>query len=160
MKNVRWYGEKLRVPKAVSRDLISLIILSSTWQSAAFLYIYAVHKAAKPQKKSLTFKSPLLIPTVSTNAFHSTNLFLFFSSQWPISIIISDEKTIITFFYSRTEAASQFLWKRTPFILYSFFLFFFLLKFPWIQHSLTDVAVVGYCKFFVFQHRTVALPFF
>ena len=27
------------------------------------------------------FKSALLIPTVSTNAFHSTNLFLFFSLQ-------------------------------------------------------------------------------
>jgi len=29
---------------------------------------------------SLFFKSALLIPQVSTNAFHSTNLFIFFSS--------------------------------------------------------------------------------
>ena len=34
-------------------------------------------KAEKPQNKNLSFKLALLIPTTSTSAFHSTDLFLF-----------------------------------------------------------------------------------
>ena len=58
-------------------NLISLIILSSIWQFAAFPYIQAVWKAAKLQNKNLSFKLALLIPTVSPGAFLSTNLILF-----------------------------------------------------------------------------------
>ena len=62
-----------------SRDtLISPITLSSIWQSAAFLYIKEAHKATKLWEK-IFLKSALLILTVSTNAFHSTNLFCYFS---------------------------------------------------------------------------------
>ena len=43
-----------------------------------FPYIWAVRKAAKHQDKNLSSKSVLLIPTVSTSAFQSTNLFLAF----------------------------------------------------------------------------------
>ena len=52
----------------------SPIILSSIWQLPAFPY--DVWKAAKFKNKNLSSKSALLIPTVSTSAFHSTNLFL------------------------------------------------------------------------------------
>ena len=37
----------------------------------------SIIKGAKLLVKNLSFKSALLIPTVSTSAFHSTNLFLF-----------------------------------------------------------------------------------
>ena len=60
--------------------LIYLIILNNIWQSAAFRYIQVARKAAKLLKKSLFFKSALLIPQVLTNAFHCTNLFMLFSS--------------------------------------------------------------------------------
>ena len=42
-----------------------------------FPYIQAVRKSAKLQNKDLPFRSALFILTVSTNAFHSANLFLF-----------------------------------------------------------------------------------
>ena len=62
---------------------ISLIILNNTWQFAAFPYTLAVRKAAKHKNKNLSFKSALLIPTVSTSTFHSTNLFLFSRHHTP-----------------------------------------------------------------------------
>ena len=58
-------------------SLISLIILSGICQFAAFPYISAVQKAAKLWYKNLSFQSAHLIPTVSTSALNSTNLFLF-----------------------------------------------------------------------------------
>ena len=42
-----------------------------------FPYIQAVQRSAKLQTKDLPFRSALFILTVSTNAFHSANLFLF-----------------------------------------------------------------------------------
>ena len=39
--------------------------------------LQAARKAAQHQNKNLSSKSALLIPTLSTSAFHSTNLFLF-----------------------------------------------------------------------------------
>ena len=59
--------------------LICLIILSNIWRSAASPYIKEAQKAAKLLNKDLFFKSALLILTVSTNAFHSTNSFCCFS---------------------------------------------------------------------------------
>ena len=59
--------------------LISLIILSNIWQSAAFPFINQERKAAKLLNRNLFFKSVLLILTVLTNTFHSTNLFSCFS---------------------------------------------------------------------------------
>ena len=59
--------------------LICPIILSNIWHSAASPYIKEVRKAAKLYNKNLFFKLPLLIFTVSTNAFHSTILFCCFS---------------------------------------------------------------------------------
>ena len=43
---------------------------------AAIPIIKAVWIAANLQNKNLSFKLALLIPSVSTNAFHSINLFL------------------------------------------------------------------------------------
>ena len=59
--------------------LISLTILRSTCLFAAFPYIRVTQTAAKIWSKDSFFKSALLIPTASTNAFHSINLFLFFT---------------------------------------------------------------------------------
>ena len=59
--------------------LICGIILSNIWQSAVSPYIKEAQKAAKLLNKDLFFKSALLILTVSTNAFHSTNSFCCFS---------------------------------------------------------------------------------
>ena len=42
-----------------------------------FPYIQTVRRFAKLQNKDLPFRSALFILTVSTNAFHSANLFLF-----------------------------------------------------------------------------------
>ena len=59
--------------------LVSPIILRNIWQSAALPYIKEAWKAAKLWNINLFFKSALLILTVSTNAFLSTNLFCCFS---------------------------------------------------------------------------------
>ena len=59
--------------------LISLTILKNTCLFAAFPYIRAPQTAAKIWSKDSFFKSAPLIPTASTNAFHSINLFLFFT---------------------------------------------------------------------------------
>ena len=59
--------------------LICRIILSNIWQSAASPYIKEAQKAVKLLNKNLFFESVLLILTVSTNAFHSTNSFCCFS---------------------------------------------------------------------------------
>ena len=67
--------------------LISLIIHYNMWQFVAFPYIFAVRKAAKHQNKNLSSKSALLIPTVSTSAFHSTNLFLFSCHHIPTNSV-------------------------------------------------------------------------
>ena len=67
--------------------LISLIILNSIWQFAAFPYIQAVRKAAKHQNKNLSSKSALLITTVLTSTFHSTNLFLFSCHHIPTNSV-------------------------------------------------------------------------
>ena len=60
--------------KPVAGTLIALIILSSIWQSGPFL---SARKHGKPFH--LFFKSALLILTVLTTTFHSTNLFSCFS---------------------------------------------------------------------------------
>ena len=69
---------------------------------AAFSYIWAVRKAAKLQNKILSFNSALLIPTVSTSAFHSTNLFLF--SPYHIST-----NSVAPFFACKPTHNPQFL---------------------------------------------------
>ena len=61
--------------------LISLTILKNTCLFAAFPYIRVPQTAAKIWSKDSSFKSVPLIPTASTNAFHSINLFLFFSGD-------------------------------------------------------------------------------
>ena len=65
--------------------LMSLIIEHNTWQFAAFPYIWEVRKVPKHDNKNLSSKSAFLIPTVSTSAFHSTNLFLFSRHHIPIN---------------------------------------------------------------------------
>ena len=63
-----------------SRDtLISTIILSNIWQSAAFPYTRKQGKPQNSRTKKIFSKSAFLTLTVSTNAFHSTNLFCCFS---------------------------------------------------------------------------------
>ena len=57
--------------------LISLTILKNTCLFAALSYIRVPQTAAKIWSKDSFFKSAPLIPTASTNAFHSINLFLF-----------------------------------------------------------------------------------
>ena len=59
--------------------LISRVIPSNIGQSAASPYINKTQKAAEHKNKNLFFKSALIILTVSTNAFRSTNLFCCFS---------------------------------------------------------------------------------
>ena len=59
--------------------LISLTILKNTCLFAAFPYIRVPQTAAKIWNKDSFFKSAPLIPTASTNAFHSINLFLYFT---------------------------------------------------------------------------------
>ena len=82
--------------------LNSLITLSSIQQFAAFSYIWAVRKAAKLQNKILSFNSALLIPTVSTSAFHSTNLFLFSPYHIPTN-------SVAPFFARKPTHNPQFL---------------------------------------------------
>ena len=65
--------------KPVARHFISLTILKNTCLFAAFPYIRVPQTAAKIWSKDSVFKSAPLIPTASTNAFHSINLFLFFT---------------------------------------------------------------------------------
>ena len=64
-------------PNQLTDTEISLIILSSTWKSAAFLYFKTIRKVAYFFNKNLSFKSALLVLTVSTNAFHLANIYLF-----------------------------------------------------------------------------------
>ena len=66
-------------PKQLRGILISLTILKNTCLFAAFPYIRVPQTAAKIWSKNSFFKSAPLIPTASTNAFHSINLFLFFT---------------------------------------------------------------------------------
>ena len=56
-------------------------------QFAAFLNIQEVRKAAKHLNKNLSSKSALLISTVSTSAFHFTNLFLFSRHHIPTNSV-------------------------------------------------------------------------
>ena len=63
--------------------LISLTILKNTCLFASFPYIRVPQTAAKIWSKDSFFKSAPLIPTASTNAFHSINFFLFFT--WQVS---------------------------------------------------------------------------
>ena len=67
--------------------LISLTTLKNTCLFVAFPYIRAPQTAAKIWSKNSFFKSAPLIPTASTNAFHSINLFLFFLDQVPTNSV-------------------------------------------------------------------------
>ena len=75
--------------------LITQVILNSIWYSGAFPYIKAVWKAIKLQYKNVSFKSALLIPTVSTNAW---NVFYHVSSNSVYQF--SAYKTLKTHTYS------------------------------------------------------------
>ena len=52
-----------------------------------FPYSEAVRRAAKLQNKDLSFRLALFIPTVSTNALHSANLFLFSRHHIPTNSV-------------------------------------------------------------------------
>ena len=52
-----------------------------------FPYSEAVRRAAKLQNKDLSFRLALFIPTVSTNALHSANLFLFSRHHVPTNSV-------------------------------------------------------------------------
>ena len=65
--------------KDASKPVTRHFILSNIWRSVASPYIKEAQEAAKLLSKDLFFKSALLILTVSTNAFHSTNSLLFFT---------------------------------------------------------------------------------
>ena len=67
--------------------LISLTILKNICLFAAFPYIRVPQTAAKIWSKDSFFKSAPLIPTASTNAFHSINLFLFSRDQVPTNSV-------------------------------------------------------------------------
>ena len=67
--------------------LISLTILKNTCLFAAFPYIRVPQTAAKIWSKDSSFKSAPLIPTASTNAFHSIHLFLFLRDQVPTNSV-------------------------------------------------------------------------
>ena len=87
---------------------ISLTIQSSIRQFAAFSNIQAVRKATKLWNKSLPFKSTLLVPTVSSSTFHSTNLFLLSRHHIPTN-------SVAPFFAYKPTHIPQFLqslWRR------------------------------------------------
>ena len=65
--------------KPVARHFNLPNILKNTCLFAAFTHIRVPQTAAKIWSKDSFFKSAPLIPTASTNAFHSINLFLFFT---------------------------------------------------------------------------------
>ena len=89
-------------------SLISLIILSGIWQFAAFPYISAVQKAAKLWYKNLSFQSAHLIPTVSTSALNSTNLFLFSRHHIPSNSIAP----FSAYKHTQNPQFLQLLWRR------------------------------------------------
>ena len=75
----RWKKWQGRIENYINQSpytSISLIILANTRRSAAFPYTRVTRKAVQIENKALFFKSEHLIPTVSTNVFYSTNLFL------------------------------------------------------------------------------------
>ena len=86
-KKLTWKEMTRMHPNQSLDTLISLIILNNIWQFAAFPHFQAVRKAAKHQNKNSSSKSALLIPTVSTSAFHSTNLFLFSRHHTPTNSV-------------------------------------------------------------------------
>ena len=86
--------------------LIFLIILNSTWQFAAYPYIYAVRKAVKPS-----------IPTESTSAFHSTNLFLFSRHHIPTNSVAP----LSTYKATHNPQLLQSLWRSAGARNVSFF---------------------------------------
>ena len=67
--------------------LISLTILKHTCLFAAFLCIRVPHTAAKIWSRNSFFKSAPLIPTASTNAFHSIIYSCFSRDQVPTNSV-------------------------------------------------------------------------
>ena len=110
----------------------------------AFPYILAVRKAAKHQNKNLSSKSALLIPTVSTSAFHSTNLFLFSCHHIPTNSVAP------LFAYKPTHNPKflQSLWRKAYARNVSFFTLYGgqltfstqLLTLNYLLYSTTDAA--------------------
>ena len=73
-------GEMAKKKPTESPDaLISAVVRSNKWQSAAFPFIHELRNDGKLLNRNLPFKSALLIPTLSTNALHSTDLLWWFS---------------------------------------------------------------------------------
>ena len=71
------YKEMTRThPNQSLNALISLLILCSTWQFRPFPKFRHFRKPQNTNTKNVSSKSALLILTVSTSAFDSTNLFL------------------------------------------------------------------------------------
>ena len=79
--NWRWENNPrdIRFQSSLLLSMIFLTILKNTCRFATFPYIRVPQTAAKTQSKDSFFKSAPLIPTASTNAFHTINLFLFFA---------------------------------------------------------------------------------
>ena len=131
-------------PNQLLDTLISLIIHYNIWQFVAFPYILAVRKAAKHQNKNLSSKSALLIPTVSTSAFHSTNLFLFSYHHIPTNSVAP------LFAYKPTHNPKflQSLWRKAYARNVSFFTLYGgqltfstqLLTLNYLLYSTTDAA--------------------
>ena len=81
------YKEMTRThPNQSLNTLISLLILCSTWQFRPFPKFRHFRKPQNTSTKNISSKSALLILTVSTSAFHSTNLFLFSRHHIPTVI--------------------------------------------------------------------------
>ena len=87
-------------PYRLLSDLISLIFFPTSWLFEG--------RAAKLQNKDLSFRSALFIPTVSTNTFHSANLFLFSRHHIPTNSVapFSADK------YTHNSQFLQPLWWR------------------------------------------------
>ena len=82
------YKEMTRThPNQSLNTLISLLILCSTWQFRPFPKFRHFRKPQNTSTKNVSSKSALLILTVSTSAFDSTNLFLFSRHHIPTASV-------------------------------------------------------------------------
>ena len=82
------YKEMTRThPNQSLNTLISLLILCSTWQFRPFPKFRHFRKPQNTSTKNVSSKSALLILTVSTSAFDSTNLLLFSHHHIPTASV-------------------------------------------------------------------------
>ena len=79
-----------RMPSTMQKEIktsTSKLVARQSNLLNLFPYSEAVRRAAKLQKKDLSLRLALFIPTVSTNALHPANLFLFSRHHVPTNSV-------------------------------------------------------------------------